>query len=191
MLGLYVRVSTREQNPEAQLDALRSYAARRDAEASEFVDHGVSGRRGSRPALDALVEAARRRDVTAVVVTKLDRLARSVRHLTTIAAELDALGVDLIVLDQQIDTSTPAGRLLFNMLAAIGEFERDLIAERTKDGIAAARRRGRHPGRPRALGRAQVARARRLAASGHTVRQIAEMLDCSRATAHRAIQTRR
>ncbi len=95
----------------------------------------------------ALVEAARRRDVTAVVVTKLDCLARSVRHLTTIAAELEALGVDLIVLDQQIDTSTPAGRILFNMLAAIGEFERDLIVERTKDGIAPARRRGRHPGR--------------------------------------------
>ena len=144
MLGLYARVSTLDQNPDAQLDALRSYSARRGAEALEFVDHGVSGRKGSRPALDALVDKAHKREVSAVVVTKLDRLARSVRHLTTIAAELEALGIDLIVLDQNIDTGTPAGRLLFNMLAAIGEFEYDLIVERTKDGVAAARRRGTH-----------------------------------------------
>ena len=191
MLGLYARVSTLEQNPDSQLDALRSYSARRSAEALEFVDHGVSGRKGSRPALDALVAAARRREVSAVVVTKLDRLARSVRHLTTFAAELEALGVDLIVLDQNIDTSTPAGRLLFNMLGAIGEFERDLIVERTRAGLAAARRRGRHPGRPRVLSRSQVSRARRLAAAGNSIRRIASLLECSPATAHRAVATDR
>ena len=188
MLALYARVSTLEQNPDAQLDALHSYTARRGAEAREFIDHGVSGRKGSRPALDALVDTARRREVSAVLVTKLDRLARSVRHLTTIAAELEALGVDLIVLDQNIDTSTPAGRLLFNMLGAIGEFEHDLIVERTRAGLAAARRRGRHPGRPRVLDSHQVGRARRLAATGHSVRRIAEMLSCSPATAHRAVR---
>jgi DNA invertase Pin-like site-specific DNA recombinase len=132
--------------------------------------------------------AVRRREVKTIVVAKLDRLARSVRHLTNLVAELDALGADLVVTDQGIDTATPTGKLLFHVLAAIGEFERDLIVERTKAGVAAARRRGRVPGRPRALEAEQVARARRLAASGHSVRQIAEMLGCSRATAHRAVK---
>ena len=90
-----------------------------------------------------MLEAARRRAVDAVVVTKLDRLARSVRHLTQVAGELEALGVDLIVLDQGLDTSTPAGRLLFNVLGAIAEFEGDLIRDRTRAGLAAARRRGK------------------------------------------------
>ena len=93
----------------------------------EYVDHGVSGAKDSRPALDEMLEAVRLRRVGAVVVTKLDRLARSVRHLITLAAELEALGVDLVVLDQAIDTGTPAGRLMFHVLGSIAEFERDLI----------------------------------------------------------------
>jgi DNA invertase Pin-like site-specific DNA recombinase len=185
---MYARVSTQEQGPEPQLDVLRAYADRRGLDAHEFVDHGVSGRKEQRPALDLLLAAARKREVTAIVVTKLDRLARSVRHLTNLVAELDALGVDLVVIDQGIDTATPTGKLLFHMLAAISEFERDLIVDRTKAGMAAARRRGRHPGRPRALDAAQVARAKRLAATGNSVRQIAELLGCSRATAHRAVR---
>jgi DNA invertase Pin-like site-specific DNA recombinase len=188
MLALYARVSTQEQSSEPQLDVLQAYAARRGTAANEFVDHGVSGRKDRRPALDLLLAAARKREVTAVVVTKLDRLARSVRHLTNLVAELDALGVDLVVIDQGIDTATPTGKLLFHVLAAIGEFERDLIVDRTKAGMAAARRRGRHPGRPRALDAGQVARAKRLAATGNSVRQIAELLGCSRATAHRAVR---
>ncbi len=90
-----------------------------------------------------MMAKAKRRAFDAVAVVRLDRLARSTRHLTQLAAELEALGVDLIVVDQGIDTSTPAGRLLFNVLAAIGEFELDLIRERTKAGLAAARRRGK------------------------------------------------
>ncbi len=155
------------------------------------MDHGVSGRKDRREALDRLAPAVRRREVDAVAVTKLDRLARSVRHLTNLAAELEALGVDLVVLDQGIDTSTPTGRLLFNVLAAIGEFEGDLIRERTKAGLAAARRRGRHPGRPRALDARQVARARRMASSGRSVRDVAKVLGCSPNTVHRAIRGRR
>ncbi len=99
--------------------------------------------------------------------------------------------MDLVVLDQGIDTSTPAGRLLFNVLAAIGEFEGDLIRERTKAGLAAARRRGRHPGRPKALDARQASRARRMASSGRSVREVAEVLGCSPNTAHRAIRGRR
>jgi DNA invertase Pin-like site-specific DNA recombinase len=188
VLALYARVSTLDQGPEAQLDELRDYACRRGEDAQEFVDHGVSGTKDSRPALDELMAGARRREIKAIVIVKLDRLARSTRHLANISHELKALGVDLVVLDQAIDTGTPAGELLFTMLGAISQFERELIVERTRAGVAAARRRGRHPGRPRALSESQVARARRLRASGNTVRQIANMMDAAPATIHRAIR---
>jgi DNA invertase Pin-like site-specific DNA recombinase len=190
-IALYARVSSQEQRPEIQLHALREYAERRGEGAVEFVDHGVSGGKDRRPALDELMQAARRREIKAVAVTKLDRLARSVRHLTNLASELEALGVDLVVLDQGIDTSTATGRLLFNVLGAIGEFERDLIVDRTKAGLAAARRRGIRLGRPRALGQDQVKRARRLASTGHSVRKIAKLVGCSPATAHRAVTSAR
>ena len=150
-IALYARVSTADQHPEAQLLALRPYAGARGLEvAGEYIDHGVSGSKDRRPALDRLMADARRRRFDAVAVTKLDRLARSTRHLVNLAAELDAVGVDLVVLDQAIDTGTPAGRLLFHVLGAIGEFERDLIRERTVAGLRAARRRGARIGRPQA-----------------------------------------
>ena len=151
-LAIYARVSTADQTVHPQLDALRDYAHARGIEITkEYMDEGVSGARDRRPALDELLRDARRRKFDALAVVKLDRLARSVRHLTNLAAELEALGVDLVVLDQGIDTSTPAGRLLFHVLGSIAEFERDLIAERTKAGLAAARRRGKRIGRPRAI----------------------------------------
>ena len=141
-VALYARVSTQDQNLEAQAHALRTYAEARGLQAQEFHDQGQSGAKDRRPALDALLQAVRRREVDGVVVCKLDRLARSVRHLTALAAEFEALGVHLVVLDQAIDTSTPSGRLLFHVLGSVAEFERDLILERTHAGLAAARRRG-------------------------------------------------
>ena len=135
-IALYARVSTRDQHIEPQLDALRSYAeARRLEVVAEYVDHGVSGAKDRRPALDLMMREAKRRRFDAVAAVKLDRIARSVRHLTTLAAELEAVGVDLVVTDQAIDTSTPSGRLLFNVLGAMAEFERDLICERTSAGM--------------------------------------------------------
>jgi DNA invertase Pin-like site-specific DNA recombinase len=184
-------VSTPDQDPDVQLQPLREHAARRGWEAIDFTDRGVSGRRASRPGLDALLATARRRQVDIVVVVKLDRLARSVRHLTLLAAELEALGIQLVVLDQQLDTSTPSGRLLFTVLSAIAEFEADLVRERTIAGLAAARRRGRNPGRPTKLNPAAVQRAKRLAATGNSIRAIAEMLGCSPVTALRAVRGRR
>lgn len=186
-ISLYARVSTSDQHADAQLADLRAYAKRRSLHALEYVDAGVSGARDRRPALDQLLAAVRRREVSTVVVTKLDRVARSVRHLTALAAELEALGVDLVVLDQAIDTGTPTGRLLFHVLGSIAEFERDLIAERTRAGLAAARRRGRHPGRPRALDASQAARVQRLRASGHSIRAIAEKLEVSKSVVARAV----
>ena len=149
-LAIYARVSTNDQTVAPQLDALEAYATARGLDVVDvFTDEGVSGSKDRRPALDELMAKAKRRSFDAVAVVKLDRLARSTRHLTQLAAELEALSVDLIVVDHGIDTSTPAGRLLFNMLAAIGEFELDLIRERTRAGLRAARKRGKRLGRPR------------------------------------------
>src|SRR5262245_43400845 len=111
----------------------------------------------------------RRRKLDVVVVTKLDRLARSTHHLVTLAGELEMLGVDLIVLDQAIDTTTPSGRLLFHVLAAIAEFERDLIRDRVIAGIRRAKAQGRRLGRPRRYN-GDVVRAKQLLADGMSVR---------------------
>ena len=180
-VALYARVSTSDQRPEIQLEALRSYAAtRRLVVAQEYVDHGVSGGRDRRPALDGLRADARRRRFDVVACTKLDRLARSVHHLTTLGLELDAVGIDLVVLDQAIDTTTPSGRLLFYMLGAIAEFERDLIRDRTAAGMKAARRRGKHLGRPRAVvDRVALVQGLR---SGAPIAELARRLGVSRAT---------
>ncbi|MHC4224062.1 MAG: recombinase family protein [Planctomycetota bacterium] len=187
-IALYARCSTAEQHPEAQLHELRAYARRRGAEAVEHVDIAESGAKDRRPALDRLLAATRRREVDAVVVVKLDRLARSVRHLTALAGEFEALGVDLVVLDQSIDTGTPAGRLLFHVLGSIAEFERDLIRDRTRQGLAAARRRGARLGRPRRLDAAAAERARDLRRCGASVREVAQALGVGLGTAHAAVR---
>src|SRR5712691_12126538 len=174
--GLYARVSTSDQSPENQLDTLRAFTAARKWTTVEFVDHGVSGAVERRPALDTLLVAARSRRIDVVVVTKLDRLARSTHHLVALSKELAALGVDLVVLDQAIDTTTPSGRLLFHVLAAIAEFERDLIRERVVAGLRRAQTRGTRSGR--AIGRPRqhecdVAAARQLLAHGLSLRATA------------------
>ena len=184
-VALYARVSTRDQSTAAQLDDLRSWAAREGLDAREFIDEGESGAKASRPALERLLAAVRRREVGIVACTKLDRLARSLRQLVDVAAELDARGVDLVVLDQRLDTGTPGGRLTFHVLGAVAEFERDLIAERTRAGIAAARRRGKRIGRPRS--HVPEGRARELHAAGVSVSKIARDLGCSRTAVRRRL----
>ena len=187
-VGLYARVSTKDQTPDPQLDALRQYAQARSLEVQgEYVDHGVSGAKARRPALDEVVAAARKRQIDALAVVKLDRLARSVRHLTELGSELETLGVDLIVLDQGIDTTTPAGKLLFHVLGSIAEFERDLIRERTQAGIHAARKRGVRMGRPSALDEEKLERAQRMREAGKSLRQISRVLGVGVATVHRGL----
>ena len=148
--GLYARVSTSDQagGLAGQLEQLRHYGEARELRVREFVDEGVSGSTIHRPGLQELLEAARRRTIDAVVCTKLDRLFRSVRHLVDVAAEWQALGVDLVVLDQAIDTTTPTGRLLYHVLGAVAEFERDLIRDRVLGGLRRAQERGTRSGRP-------------------------------------------
>ena len=176
--ALYCRVSTLDQvgGLSVQREQLRRYAEARELQALEFVDHGVSGAKDRRPALDAMLAAARARKIDSVVCTKLDRLARSTHHLVVIAKELQALGVDLVVLDQAIDTTTPSGRLLFHVLAAISEFERDLIRERVIAGLARMRAQGRRLGRPRRH-QVDVARAAVMRSEGRSLRAIARALN--------------
>lgn len=185
-LALYARVSTGGQKLEPQLEPLRDYAERRGGRVREYVDH-ASGAKARRPGVDALMAACRRREVEAVVVVKLDRLARSVAHLVDLSREFEALGVGLVVLDQGIDTTTPAGRLVFHVFSAIAEFERELIRERVLAGLRSAKRRGVRLGRPSKLDGRTRARALRLRETGHSMRAIAAQLEVGVATVQRAL----
>jgi DNA invertase Pin-like site-specific DNA recombinase len=149
--ALYARVSTHVgQNPEMQLAELCQYCQRRGWEiAGEYVDVGVSGAKERRPQLDRLLVDCRKRGVDAVVVYRYDRFARSLRQLVNALCEFDALGIQFVSLHEGVDTSTPNGRLVFGIFASIAEFERELIRERVRSGLAAARAKGKRLGRPR------------------------------------------
>jgi len=152
-VALYARISTlnHHQDPEMQLRELREYCARRGWQiVGEYVDRGISGSRERRPALDKLMAECRARRVDAVVVYRYDRFARSLRHLVNALEEFRALGVDFVSLHEGVDTSTPNGRLIFGIFGSIAEFERELIRDRVRSGLAAAKARGRRLGRPRA-----------------------------------------
>jgi DNA invertase Pin-like site-specific DNA recombinase len=151
--ALYARVSSREsqerQDPEVQFIRLREFAHLREfTETVEFVDH-ASGADPNRPGLVALLEAARRGEFKAVIIIRIDRIMRSTMHLLEVVKSLDTWGVSLICVDQPIETETAMGRMVLAFLAAIAEFERELIVERTLDGLAKARKEGRIGGRRR------------------------------------------
>ena len=164
-----------------QLQELRTYVERRGWTAIEFVDRGVSGAKDRRPALDQLITAARRRRIDTLVVWRLDRLGRNLRHLILLLDELQALGVAFVTLGEGIDTSTPAGRLQLHILSAIAEFERSRIQERVVAGLARARAQGRKLARPER----QVSEELLAPVRGLSVRQAAKRLGVSPATAHR------
>jgi DNA invertase Pin-like site-specific DNA recombinase len=185
-VATYSRVSTLSQTADNQLLALRSFATARGWIVTEFTDQGQSGAKEKRPQLDAMLASVRARKVDVVACVKLDRLARSVHHLVAMVREFEALGVDLIVLDQSIDTTTPSGRLLFHVLAAISEFERDLIRDRVMAGLVRARAQGRRLGRPRKL--IDQARAERLLGQGFSIRHVARQLAVSPSTLSRAVE---
>lgn len=146
---LYARVSTLDkQNPEMQLAELRDYAARRGLQVvGEHVDR-CSGAKDKRPSLDKIMALARLRSIDGVIVWKLDRLGRSLRHLVNTLAEWDALGVTFTSLHDQVDLSTPQGKLMFQIIGAMAEFERSLIRERVRAGLQQARCKGTRLGRP-------------------------------------------
>lgn len=174
----YARVSTRDQNPEHQIDALNDAGCERI-----FVDK-ASGKLASRPELDKALDFLRPGDQ--LVITRLSRLGRSIRHLLDLVAQLGEAGVDFQVLGQGIDTTTPHGRFMFHILAAVAELDRELIVEGTLDGLDAARARGRVGGRKPKLNDRQITVARQMYDSKeHTVQQIADTLRVSRGTVYR------
>lgn len=187
-VAIYARVSTAncQQSPEMQLIALREYCQARGLTVfREYVDEGISGTKDSRPALNVLMDDARKRKFDTVLVWKFDRFARSTRHLITALDEFKNLGLDFISYSENIDTSTPLGKAVFTIVAAIGELERSLIVERVKSGLKAARLRGKKLGRPcRAFDKEK---ALRLKSEGHKVRDIAVQLGVSKTTVARAL----
>src|ERR1700675_3330592 len=185
-VAVYSRVSTNHgQDPELQLRELREYCASRGLIiVQEYTDVGYSGSKESRPALNQLMADARRRRFDAVLVWKLDRFGRSLRHLVNALAELEALGLSFISLRDNLDLSTPSGRLMFQIIGAMAEFERSLIQERVKAGIRNARAKGRRLGRPRVI--VDTSRVAALRARGDSWSQIQAELGVSKGTAQRA-----
>jgi len=182
----YARVSTEEQNLALQLDALKAGGCE-----VVFEDQGISGAVGRRPGLAAALERCASGDV--LVAWKLDRLGRSLLDLVELVERLDARGVGLKVLTgagASIDATTPEGRLFFAMFTAMAEFERELIRERTAAGMKAARRRGRHVGRPRKLDRAQLDMAAQLLAADRSQRDVAKALGVAVSTLREAMKQR-
>jgi DNA invertase Pin-like site-specific DNA recombinase len=184
--AIYARVSTSNgQDPSVQTRELREYCQRRGWEITgEYVDAGISGAKESRPQLDALLAACRKRRVDAVVVYRYDRFARSLRQLVNALEEFRSLGIEFISLHEGVDTSTPNGRLVFGIFASIAEFERELIRDRVKSGIAAAKSKGKRLGRPRVS--VDTARIASLRASGRSWPQIAAELGLSVGTVYQA-----
>jgi DNA invertase Pin-like site-specific DNA recombinase len=185
-VALYARVSTLDQNCELQLADLRRYAGQRFGPCYEYVDEGVSGARRQRPQLDALVRDAHKRVFDVVLVWKFDRFARSLKHLIDALEEFRVLGIDFVSFTEGIDTTTPSGQLLFHVVGAVAQFERDLIAERVRAGMAHARAMGKRIGRPRALvDREKVAQLR---AEGLSLRAIGRTLNVPVSRVRRALK---
>ena len=189
-VAIYARVSTTNgQSPEMQLSDLREYASRRGWEAfAEYVDNGVSGARESRPELNRLMADAHRRHFDVVLCWKIDRFGRSLKHLVNALADLDGYGIAFVSLRDNLDLSTPSGRLMFQIIGAMAEFERSLIQERVKAGLRNAKLKGKILGRPPlALDSRRIVRLRD---SGASIRAISAQLGVSASTVHKVLQQR-
>ena len=178
MLVGYARVSTDDQDHALQLDALRAAGCER------IITETASGSRTDRIELARLIENARTGDT--LVVWRLDRLGRSLRHLIDLSEQLQERGIGLRSITEAIDTSTPAGRFMFSILGALGQMEREIIIERTRAGLRAAAARGRRGGRPPALDEARVRAARAMLAGGTmSAAEVARQLGISPSTLYR------
>lgn len=190
-VAIYTRVSTDDQDTALQTTELIEYAKKRGWEPILFEDHGISGAKFDRPALNKMMDAVRSGSIDLVLTWKLDRMGRSTQHLAGIINELLDADVGLVVPTQGIDTSAgsinPASKLQLNVLAAVAEFERDLIRERTKAGMKAAKSRGILIGRKTIVTQEQLAHAKLLVSTGNdvTIRHIATAVGVSRGTAWR------
>ena len=177
-VAIYARVSTKEQSTEAQVAQLTNYCqARGWSDVAVFRDDGISGVRDNRPELDQLRQQMMAGEFSAVIVSKMDRLGRSLAMILRFWDEADAAGARVIVIDQGIDTSTPSGRLQRNMLAALAEFERELILERTRAGVARARALGKKFGAPRRISESIAREVRTRRDRGESLRMISQRMN--------------
>jgi DNA invertase Pin-like site-specific DNA recombinase len=180
MIYGYARVSTVEQNLDRQIDMLKQKGV------NELFTEKMSGTKKNRPELDKLLEALKTGDT--IIVESLSRLGRSTKNLIELVELFQEKGVHLVSLKEAIDTSTPSGKLLFTLMSAIAQFERDIIAERTSEGLKAARARGHMGGRPK-TDESKLAQAQKLYDSKeYTIREIEELTVVKKSTLYRHIQ---
>lgn len=184
----YIRVSRSDQSPNLQHDETLAVIQARGWELVDtYLDHGISGSKDRRPELDRMLADARKGKFSTLLAWRSDRLFRSLKHMVTTIEELAAMGVNFVSATEVLDMTTPQGRLLLHVVAAMGEFERNILIERTRAGLDAARRRGAQIGRPKV--HVDVRRAVELRASGKSLRQTARALGVGAATLWRALQT--
>ena len=189
--AIYARVSTINHGQDVTLQTreLQQFAEARGWHvAGTYIDDGVSGAKDSRPDLNRLMADAHKRCFDVVAVWRFDRFARSVSHLLRALETFSALGIAFVSLSEQMDTTTPTGKMVFTVLGAVAELERSLIAERVRAGLRNARAKGTRLGRPRII--VDVSRVLGLRAEGQTVREIAEALGISRSLVHKTLAIR-
>jgi len=185
--AIYARVSTVDQSTESQLLDLRKYVSARGWQIyREFVDEGISGTKDSRPALDQLMDDARKRRFDVVLVWRFDRFARSTKHLILALEEFRNLGIDFVSFQENIDTNSPLGSAIFTIISAVAQLERDIIAERVKAGLRRARENGKKLGRPKGTS-LDLDKVQRLRTQGLSLQQIATELNTSKTTISRLL----
>jgi DNA invertase Pin-like site-specific DNA recombinase len=191
-VAIYTRVSTGGQTTENQLRELRAAAERLGHQVvAEYADNGISGAKGrdKRPGLNSLLEGVTRRDFDKVMAWSVDRLGRSLPHLLAFMGELKAKGVDLYLHQQSLDTSTPAGKAMFQMLGVFSEFEREIIRERVLSGLERAKAQGKKLGRPRRDNPKRLAAIRKLRTQGMGIIKIARQLGIGVSVVQRVVST--
>ena len=188
-IAIYARVSTTDQSTESQLLDLRRYVSDRGWQAyQEYCDNGISGTKDSRPALNELMDDAKKRRFDVVLVWRFDRFARSTKHLILALEEFNNLKIDFVSYQENIDTSSPLGGAIFTILGAVAQLERDIIAERVKAGLRRAVGNGRRLGRPRKL--VDIERIRDLKLKGFSLRAIGKEVGVSRTTVSEVLRSR-
>jgi DNA invertase Pin-like site-specific DNA recombinase len=190
-MAIYARVSTTNHGQDVTLQTreLRQFAEARGWQTVDaYIDAGVSGAKDSRPELNRLMADAHKRRFDVVAVWRFDRFARSVSHLLRALETFNALGIAFVSLSENVDTTTPTGKMIFTVLGAVAELERSLIAERVRAGLRNARAKGKTLGRPRIT--VDVVRIGRLRSQGRSVREIAEELGYSRSLVHKTLTNR-
>ena len=187
-VALYARVSTTDQSTDSQLLDLRRYVSERGWHTfREYTDNGVSGTKDSRPALNQLMDDAKKRRFDAVLVWRFDRFARSTKHLILALEEFRNLGVDFVSYQENIDTSSPLGSAIFTIISAVAQLERDIIAERVKAGLRRAKENGKKLGRPKV--KVDLDQVKALHSQGYSTRAIAQELGLTKSTAANLVKS--